>query len=535
MKRKDFVKNLFLINLCLFVMIGMAFGEGKQEAETVEPVLRWSSGGDVATYDPMSFSNTVVFMHMMNLYDSLTILNDDLELTPSLAESWELLDETTWQIHLRKNVTFHDGRPFTSEDVKFSIERAAAPPSAVANLVENIKEVKIIDPYTMQLITYEPFPLLMGKLTTLFIMSKGWCEEHNCTAVPDFTAGEESYSVRNTNGTGPFMLVSREPDVETVWVKNPNWWGLKEFPDSNIDRVIFTPIANDATRVAALISGEIDFLHDSPLQDVSRIKNTPGLKLEESPHTRNIFFGLDAGSPELRTSNIKGKNPFADVRVREAINRAIDRETIKEVVMRGMSFPLTMPIAPAYTGYPKDLAERDLYDPDRAKQLLIEAGYPDGFEFSLNTPNNRYINDEAISQAVVGMLGKVGIKVNLISQPLSIHFPALRRGEYDMYMLGLDTEVKDSYQFLNIIGRSDGIWNFMGYCNPDLDKLVADIAKETNEEKRLQMIQDSWEIFAEDWPVVPMHAQYLVWAMRDNVDIPIRPDNMVYFVSGNIE
>ncbi|MFT5046628.1 MAG: peptide/nickel transport system substrate-binding protein, partial [Porticoccaceae bacterium] len=343
-----------------------------------ENVIRWASQGDALTSDPHGANESPTHSASRKVYDVLYYNDKDMKLTPWLATSFNLVDPVTWQFDLRKGVKFHDGSDFTAEDVKFSIERALSPTSDLKGDVSSIAEVKIIDSHTVHIITKEPNPILTNQLTNVFIMSKAWSEKHGVTAPQDRAANEETYAVRHAMGTGPFKLELREPDIKTVMVKNEEWWGLEAYPHE-VDRIIYTPISNAATRVAALLSGELDFILDPPLQDLDRIKNTPGLHLEQTAQVRTIFLGMNQGVDELLTSDVKGKNPLADQRVRQAMYQAINIEAIKKKVMRGYAVPAGLITPPAVHGYTEALNERRPFDVDASKALLVEAGYADGF------------------------------------------------------------------------------------------------------------------------------------------------------------
>jgi peptide/nickel transport system substrate-binding protein len=337
------------------------------------------------------------------------------------------------------------------------------------------------------------------------------------------------YTVRNANGSGPFKLELREPDIKTILVKNPKWWGLSQNPH-NVDRIIYTPIANAATRVAALLSGEVDFVLDPPFQDLARISGSANLKTQQIAQIRTIFYGLDVGSTELRSSNVKGKNPFQDKRVRQAINMAIDLNAIQKIVMRGFSVPAGVITAPGVHGFPNDLDKnRPPYDPEKAKKLLAEAGYPNGFEVALDVPNDRYNNDEAIGQATVGMLGKIGIKVKLVSQSKSLHFPKISKRTSDFYMLGWGVPTLDSAYVFSYLYHKKGQWNATGYDNAKVNDLTDAINVEMNQAKRDAMMAEAWKIVNDDLPYVPLHHQVIVWAMKKNIEMPIAPDDQPQF------
>src|SRR5690606_3918382 len=263
---------------------------------------------------------------------------------------WKNLDPNTWEFKLREGVTFHNGSAFNADDVVFSIKRAQADTSQMQGYVNTIREVKKIDDYTVHFITDQPNPILLDQLVNIFMMDEDWAKEHGVEAPQNFADKQETYAVRHANGTGAFKLESREPDVKTVLVRNDGWWG-NDLYQHNIDKVVWTPIANDATRVAALLSGELDLVTDPPVQDLKQILSNPKLKTDQTSQVRTIFFGFDVSAPELRHSNVKGKNPFADVRVRQAVYHAIDVEAIKRAIMRGMSIPAGMIIEPPINGY----------------------------------------------------------------------------------------------------------------------------------------------------------------------------------------
>ncbi len=492
--------------------------------------IRWASQGDALTSDPHAANESPTHSASRKLYDVLYYNDKDMKNTPWLATGFKLVDPRTWEFSLRKGVKFHDGSDFTSEDVKFSIERALSPTSDLKGDISSIKEVKIIGPHTVQIITKEPNPILTNQLTNVFMMSKAWCEKHKVTQPQNRAGKEETYAVRHAMGTGPFKLKLREPDVKTVLVKNENWWGLKKYPH-DVDEIIYTPIANPATRVAALLSGELDFILDPPLQDLNRIKNTPGLQLKQTAQVRTIFLGMNQGRKELLTSNIKGKNPLADQRVRQAMYQAINIDAIKKKVMRGYAVPAGLITPPAVHGYTKALNKRRPFDPAASKKLLAAAGYPDGFSIQLDCPNNRYINDEGICQAVVGMLGKIGIKVTLSAIPKTIHFPKIKNRQTDFYMLGWGVSSLDSHYVFNYLVKSaDKGWNGTGFNHPDIDALIKKIEKEVNFPERDKMIAKIWDTLRNDVTYLPLHHQVIVWAMKDKVDIPIVADDGVRFI-----
>ncbi|PHQ72427.1 MAG: peptide ABC transporter substrate-binding protein [Sneathiella sp.] len=500
-----------------------------------ENVLRYANVGDAATLDPHALNSLVTLMAGIQMHDALVMRDPTMRKVPGLAESWENIDPNTWQFKLREGVTFHNGNPFNADDVIFSIKRAQADTSQMKGYVNTIKDVKKIDDYTIQIITEKPNPILLDQLVNVFMMDKEWAEEHDVAEPQNFKEKQETYAVRHTNGTGAFKLESRDPDVRTVLVRNEDWWGNETYKH-NIDKVVWTPIANDSTRVAALLSGEVDLLTDPPIQDLNRILTSKGLKVDKTAQLRTIFYGFDVKSDELRHSNIKGVNPFKDSKVRQAFYHAIDIEAIKRVVMRGLAVPAGMVIEPPINGYRAEWDENRLaYDPEKSKALLAEAGYPDGFSIQLDCPNNRYQNDEAICQATVGMLAKIGIKTRLNAQPKTQHFSLVTGKETDFYMLGWGIPTMDSGFIFDYLMHSGGSWNASGYGSPELDAKIEEIRGIVDPDERNKIIGEIWTQVQEDIPYLPLHHQMISWAMTRNLDIPIEPNNMPRFYWANLK
>lgn len=510
MKPISYLKSAALVAILPF-MVGAA---------SAENVLRWSSQGDALTLDPMSQNEGPTITMNQQIYEPLVRRNSKLELEPALATEWRPIDSNAWEFKLRRGVKFHDGADFTAEDVAFSIMRAQAESSDFKEQVRSIVDVKVVDDFTVHLVTDGPNPILPNQLTNLFIMDKGWAETHNVMEPQDYAAGQENYAVRNANGTGAFILDQRLPDELTVLRKNPDWWGLQNYPH-NVDKVEYRPIRSAATRVAALLSGELDFVLDPPLQDLQRIESRDGLKVVTVPQIRTIFFGMDQGVDELRTSNVKGKNPFKDVRVRRAMNMALDVDAIRRVVMEGLSYPAGIITSPGVHGFTEALDQRPPFDVDGAKALLADAGYPNGFSVQLDCPNDRYNNDEQICQAAVSMLARIGVNARLEAITKAQHFPKLSNRESDFYMLGWGVPTLDSHYVFSYLFASDGSWNATGYANAKVDELTAAMAVETDLAKRDRIIADAWKTVKDDAVYIPVHHQVIAWAMSEKLDLPI--------------
>jgi len=357
-------------------------------------------------------------------------------------------------------------------------------------------------------------------------MSKKWCHDNFAIVPQNWDASQETFSAVNAMGTGPFKITLREPNTKTVFKKNGKWWG--DMKDKSVTEIHLLPIKNAATRVAALLSGEIDLVTDAPVQDLARIGSSSGHKVESTPQMRTIFLGMDQAADKLRTGNT-GDNPFKKQKVRQALYQAIDIEAIKKKVMRGLSEPAGIITFPGVTGYTAELDKRLPYDVGAAKKLLADAGYPNGFEVELRCPNDRYVNDEAICTAVVGMLGKIGVKVNLFAQTKSKHFKELKDNQGDFYMLGWGVPTLDSHYVFHYLYETGASWNKVNFSNADVDAAIRVMEGEVDLDKRNAAIANAWKIVRDNIAYLPLHHQVISWASKSNVDVPIRPNNEPLF------
>ena len=492
--------------------------------------LRWARSGDALTLDPHSQNEGPTHTVRHQMYEPLIIRDTTGAFEAALATDWapSADDPNVWVFNLRQGVKFHDGADFTAEDVVFSINRAKQPNSDMKELINSIVEVRAVDDHTVEIVTDGPNPILPANLTDLFIMDKDWTEANNTVDVQDFEGGEITFATTNVNGTGPYKLVSREPDVKTVMERNEDYWGRDQFPMA-ISEIIYTPIQNDATRVAAMLSGEVNFLQDMPVQDLQRVDAVDGLVVKQAPQNRVIFFGMNQGADDIEADNIDGKNPLADVRVRQAMSKAINRDAIQQVVMRGQSQPAGMIAPPFVNGWTAEMDAESSTDIEAAKALLAEAGYADGFSIRLDCPNDRYINDEGICQAAVGMLGQIGITVNLDAKPKAQHFPLITDGLTDFYMLGWGVPTYDSEYIFNFLvhGRESdiGTWNGTGFDNDDLDAKIKSLASNTDLDARNKDIADIWRVVQDEQLYIPIHHQVLNWGMAENLAIEVDPED----------
>ncbi|HJS84793.1 MAG TPA: ABC transporter substrate-binding protein [Acetobacteraceae bacterium] len=494
--------------------------------------LRWANDGDVGAMDPDTRQETVQLSFLSNIYEPLARRDRDLKLEPALAVSWEQTSPTVWRFHLRPNVKWQDGTPFTADDVVFSLHRILSKNSLMRAPMSMVKEARKIDDLTVDFETFNPDPILPQEQSIFLIMSKVWCEQHHAVEPVVIGGTEDNYAVHNAMGTGPYRLVSREPDRRTVVEKNPTWW---DHATSNVDRVEFNVIANAATRVAALLSGEMDMIYSVPPQDMKRIEASPDLKLIERPELRTIFLGMNVSRDELPTSDVKGKNPLRDQRVRKAFLLAIDENAIAKRVMLGLAHPTFLMWGPGVNGYDAKLDVRPPADPAQAKKLLAEAGYPNGFTIGLDCPNDRYVMDEQICTAITSMLAKAGVKVNLNAQTKSKYFAKTGSPKYDtdFYLLGWTPATYDAHNVLySLLGTRNGKRgevNNGGYSNPKLDALIEQIGTESDPQKRQALIDAAAEIVQNDVATIPLHQQVIVWAAKKTVDVAQPADNYFPF------
>ena len=489
--------------------------------------LKIGNQGDALSMDPHSLNESLQLTVLENVFEPLVYRDKDYKLTPGLATSWKQTAPTVWHFDLRKGVTFHDGTPFTADDVIFSYERTKSDGSDLKSYVGQIKEIKKINDHSIDVITNAPFPILPELFYRWFIMSKKWCETNQANKPVDRRKGIENAASFRANGTGPYRVRERQPAVRTTFVRNGNYWGKIS---GNVDEVIFNVIGNDATRVAALISGEIDVMEPVPVQDVERIKSDPKLKIIQGPELRVIFLGMDQKRDELLFSNVKGKNPFKDKRVRQAFYQAIDIEGIKRTVMRGAATPIAQMFPKQVNGYAPDLEKRLPYDVEASKKLLAEAGYPNGFEVSMNCPNDRYVNDGAICQAVAANLARANIKIKLEVETKGTYFPKILRRDTSFYMLGWTASTVDAHNVLYPILSSPGEggrgqFNLGAYSNPKIDDLTEKVASETDQKKRNEMIHEAIKLHQDDIGHIPLHQQALNWGAKKNIELVQLPAN----------
>ncbi len=491
-------------------------------------VFKWANNGDAGALDPDTRNETVQLSFLSNIYEPLVRFDPHMKLEGALATSWKMVSPTTWEFQLRPGVKFSDGTPFTADDVVFSAQRIEEKSSNLAGVLGEVTGVNKTGPLTVQFTTKRPDPILPYEMVDFFIMSKQWCEKNNATVPVVLNGKQSNYAILHAMGTGPYEVVSREPDRLTVLQSNPNWWGK---PTGNVTRVEFYVIANDATRVAALLSGQVDMLYDTPPQDAARIAHTSGFHLIAGPELRTIYLGMDQYRPQLLESSVKGKNPFKDIRVREAFALAIDENAIAQHIMLGFAHPTWMMWGPGVNGYDPKVDQRPAVDLPKARALLAAAGYPNGFEVGMDCPNDRYVNDAEICTAVVSMLAKIGIKVDLLAQEKAKFFAKINPPSYDtsFYLLGWTPATTDAensiYNLVASRAGDRGQFNNGDYSNPKVDALDQQIQVETDQAKRDAMIDQVAELVQQDWGYIPLHQQVIIYSARNGVQLTQTPDN----------
>jgi peptide/nickel transport system substrate-binding protein len=497
--------------------------------------LRWSSPTDITTLDPYAHTESFTTSMLHHVFDPLVRRGRTLELEPALAVSWKNIKPDTWRFELRRDVKFHNGNPFTADDVVASFTRLLDPGARARGNIATVTKAEKVDDFTVDIVTNGPYPLLLNDLAGVYILDKEWMEANGALKPGNIGTGVTTAASTTAIGTGPFKIESYKPDAGTNFVVNPDWW---DKPQHNLTRIEFKPVKSDATRVAALLSGELDLIAPAPLQDLGRIGSAQGFKVIEEPSLRLIMLSLNF-RPELKAMPGQ-KNPLLDPKVRQAMWQAIDMETIKKRVMRDKSRNTGTLVAPPVPGYAKSNDEIPAYDTAKAKALLAEAGFPNGFKVKLNCPNDRYINDEQTCVAIAAMWTRAGIQTELQTESRATYFPRQDRGEFDVSMVGWATlPPMDGFSVLSslLAAQKDGYGgsNSSTYTNPKIEELTRKSAQELDEPKRRAMLVEALKIAHDDVAFIPLHQQPVAWAVRDGVEVPQFPDEYVRLWFANVK
>ena len=516
----------WMIGLAAAVAMTLALPARAQGSDS-RPPLRVASAFDPQTMDPHAVALLYHSRIAFQIHDSLIGRDERFRLEPALALSWQMATPTTWRLRLRPGVTFHDGLPFTADDAVFSLERAMAPPSQRAFQLKGVSAVRKLDALNIEIQLDAPDAVLPEKLQYIAMMNKAWSEKHGVTRAQDFNGKQETHAVRNANGTGPMRLERYEPDVRTVLKRHPGWWGWADKRSGNLEQVNFVTVRSDATRLAALASGEVDLVLDPPYQDIAGLKTDPRVALEQTADIGQQYLAFDQARDELQDSDVKGRNPFKDIRVRKAVYHAINVPLIIDKVLRGQAVPTGAFLSPLVDGSLPDLDRRLPYDPARARLLLGEAGYPNGFSITLDCVNVSW--RENVCQAVAAMLTQVGVRTTLRSSPSNQFFPKLSQGTASFIEYGW-TASPDAWNSLNGLFRSFdksglGTFNAGRYSNPKLDSMIDGIRTEPDLTRRRAMVSTVLRLVGEELPYVPLYRRTLTWAMAKKVSVVQWPND----------
>ena len=511
-------------------LIGLTVALAAAGVSAQGKTLRFASAFDPQSMDPHALALLYHSRVVTQIYEGLVNRGKDFKLEPSLATSWEMTSPTTWRFKLRPGVKFHDGTPFSADDAVFSIERALDKASQRKNQMLGISGAKKVDALTIDIVTTQPDAVLPDKLFLVGMMSKAWAEKNNVVKPQDYNAKQETFAVRNANGTGPFTLVRYEADVRTTFKANPAWWGKGTGSGGgNLDDVQYQVIQSDATRLAALQSGQVDFVIDPSFQDLARLKADKSLKVSEVDDIGTQYFALNQHSAELAGSDVKGRNPFKDLRVRRAMQLAIDTDLIVKQVLRGEGKVTGSFFSPLVDGYLPEFEQRPKADAAAARALLKEAGYENGFSVQMDCVNVAW--RASVCQAAAAMLEKVGIKASLATSPSSVFFPKLSQGTGVLVEFGW-TATPDPWNiFQSLVRTNDGLaagaFNAGRYSNPKLDTLIDAIRVESNLGKRRQMVGDALRIVNAELPLIPLYRRQHNWVMRPTVDAVHWPNDLL--------
>ena len=507
------------------VALGLVLLAGCVAFPLTAKTLRMASAFDPQSFDPHALALQYHSRVISQVYESLVSRDRNFALEPALAVSWQHLEPKRWRFKLRPGVKFHDGTAFTADDVVFSIERALTKNSQRSFQLRGVQTARKVDDLTVDFLLSAPDAVLPEKFAYVGIMSKAWSATHGVIEPQNYNARQETYAVRNANGTGPYRLKSYESDAKTVLVAHPEWWGQR----GNVDEAVYVVIQSDATRMAALISGQVDFVIDPPFQDVARLKQEGKFKLADITDIGTQYLGFDQRRDELQFSDVKGKNPFKDLRVRRAIYQAIDIDAIVSKVLRGQAIATGSFFSRLVDGYVPELERRLPYDVAAARALLKQAGYPEGFSVTLDCVNVAF--RAAVCQAVAGMLAQVGIRTNTQVWPTPTFFPKLTQATTSFYEVGW-SPLFDAWPSLNGLFRSystDGTGTFNGgrYSNPALDKLIDAIRVEPDAAQRRQQVGEVLRILNADLPMIPLYRRTLTWAMRPDISVAQWPNDVL--------
>ncbi len=516
--------NRWRVRVCMAVLVAFALIVGLAPANFAQQrALVIAITGDAESMDPILAAISTTSSVQTHVLEALVNYDPNGKIVPVLASVWKAVSPTVWEFKLRPNVRFHNGEPFDSQAVKFTIERAATHPKSLSKgYVDLIKDIRVIDPLTVQIITSVPAPDQLDNLTSIPILAPKYAKE----------VGDDGIGKRAV-GTGPYKFVEWVRDDHVSLVRNEEYWG----PKPPAVRVTIRPIPEGATRVAALLAGEVDVVEGIPIPDIPRVAKTKGLRVLRRQGPRLIFIAMDSfrdrggkhpeGTPGIPAGQ---PNPFKDRRVRQAVYAAINSKEIVEKVMEGHAFPADQ-ILPSFLFGFNPAVRRPTYDPSRAKRLLAEAGYPNGFDVVLDVPTDRYVNDKEVGLAVVGMLQRVGIRATLNGMPRAIFFPKMRNFETSFELSGWLTLIS-GYNYTALVRCPDpktGFTraNYGRYCSPELDRLIEIMNTSMDPAQRKQAFFKAAELNRDDVGKIPLYFEELVRGIKAGLEMPVRVDEYV--------
>lgn len=491
-------------------------------SEVSAATLRWAPPADALSLDPHAQNESMSNSVNAHLYERLVTRDANLALVPGLAQSWKQTSALTWRFQLRPKVHFHDGSLLTGDDVVFSVQRAQHPSSSIAQYARGLGTPVNLGNGLIEFRLERPNPVFLDHADAVQIMSLPWARAHGVMAPLSIKLNQENFAKSHAMGTGPYTVVSRAPDSETVLQRFPGYWG--KVP-GNVDTLVIKPISNAFTRTAALLSGEIDLVTAPAANDLERLAAEPDISLRRTPENRVVFLGFDQWRDELPYSDVKGKNPFKDRRVRLAMAHAIDKSALQKVILRGQALPsdCLLPSALTCAQIPELDAQAPKFDLDLSRRWLAQAGYAKGFAFTMDCPNDRNVNDEAVCVAIAGMLAKVGIQMKVQAMPRSLFFPKLDRLETSAYLMAWGGAELDAQPTMDPIMHSfneataRGDVNFGRFSDPQLDALIEASAIEVHPAVRQRQIKAALLRHRDQAYHLMLYRQTLVWAMRKAV------------------
>jgi peptide/nickel transport system substrate-binding protein len=499
------MRRFLIVSVLALLMCGPAVAEGGK-------TLRMAYDADPSSLDPHEQLSGATLQLSHLVFDPLVRFRQDLTLEPRLAKRWEQIDARTTRFHLRDDVRFHSGRKLTADDVVWTFNRLKQSPDFKA-LFEPFEAAKAVDEHTVDLITEGPYPLVLNLATYIFPMDREFYTGTDARGEPKDAVVKHgsSFASANMSGTGPFMVTGREQGIRLTFKRFDDYWD-KDSP-GNVEEIVFTPIKEPATRVAALLAGDVDFIGPVPPTDLSRVESAECCTLVAIPSNRVLTF-------ELNQDRVAA---FKDPRVRQAISYAINREGIAKKIMRGQATAAGQLSPPGYAGH--DPALLPPYDLAKAKALMKEAGYEDGFSVTMIAPNNRYVGDARIAEAVAAMLAKINIKVDLQTLPKAQYWQRFDARDGDILMIGWQSDTQDSANFYEFLAMTPdqrtgyGQYNAGNYSNPKVDRLTLETQTMTDADARAAVLKKIERILYDDAAVLPLQWQHLAWGARKNVKI----------------